>query len=487
LGKDPGPIHRWRDTAALSRFLQAPGNLDDASRLLLSDLPPKIQIDLKGKTGTDEELLNYNAHDARLSFELWKRYGHLWPEHEQQVACMTTEWGERGVTLDQTLARAYVEKCVSIMEEAQSRLPWFPKCRPTSPKGVKAECERLGIPVPPPKSKDEEGFELWFSEYADKAPWIAEMGRYRSANALKKRCETLLNRLRPDGRVRAELYYCGAWTGRWTSAGGVNFQNQRRKPFEGIEVRNVIIPADGRMLCVADLGQIEARIINGLAGNQKMIELLEQGFDPYQGTALQLSMWDGRSELKEEVRQVCKQAALSLGYGVGGERFAEIAGLEAQAAHDFVWRWRDANPEIVSLWGRMENTMRSRVGNDWGLRLPSGRMLRFGKIAESPRGELEAVVIRGDSPERFWGSRIAQAATQALARDVFAHGLLLLRDHPDVRVLFTSHDEVVTEVPKSRAEHCERDIAKALTTRPTWAPNLPLAAKTALLTAYKKA
>ena len=487
LGKDPGPIQRWRDTAALSRYLQAPGNLDDASRLLLPDLPPKVQIDLKDRPQTDEALLNYNAHDARLAFELWKRHGPLWPEHEQQLAGMTAAWGERGVTIDQQYARECVEKCVSIMEEAQGRLPWFPQYKPTSPKGVRAECERLGIPVPPPKSKDEEGFAQWCSQYADQAPWVVEMGRYRSANALKKRCETLLHRLRPDGRVRAELYYCGAWTGRWTSAGGVNFQNQRRKPFEGIEIRNVIIPAAGRTLCVADLGQIEARIINWLAGNPRMMDLLAQGFDPYQGTALQLSLWDGRSELSEAVRQVCKQAALSLGYGVGGDRFAEIAGLPAEAAHDFVWRWRDANPEIVSLWGRMENTMRARIGRDWGLLLPSGRMLRFGKISESLRGELEAVVIRGKSPERFWGSRIAQAATQALARDVFAQGLLRLQDLPDVHVLFTSHDEVVTEVPGFRAEDCERDIAKALTTRPVWALSLPLTAKTALLTAYEKA
>ncbi len=241
-------------------------------------------------------------------FELWKRHGPLWPEHEQQLAGMTAAWGERGVTIDQQYARECVEKCVSIMEEAQGRLPWFPQYKPTSPKGVRAECERLGIPVPPPKSKDEEGFAQWCSQYADQAPWVVEMGRYRSANALKKRCETLLHRLRPDGRVRAELYYCGAWTGRWTNAGGVNFQNQRRKPFEGIEIRNVIIPAAGRTLCVADLGQIEARIIHWLAGNQRMMDLLAQGFDPYQGTALQLSLWDGRCELSEAVRQVCKQA-----------------------------------------------------------------------------------------------------------------------------------------------------------------------------------
>ncbi|MCL4177947.1 MAG: hypothetical protein KJ072_09410 [Verrucomicrobia bacterium] len=42
------------------------------------------------------------------------------------------------------------------------------------------------------------------------------------------------------------------------------------------------------------------------------------------------------------------------------------AGFDALAAQDFVWRWRDANPEIVNLWGHMENTMRSRIGNDWG-------------------------------------------------------------------------------------------------------------------------
>jgi hypothetical protein len=62
----------------------------------------------------------------------------------------------------------------------------------------------------------------------------------------------------------------------------------------------------------------------------------------------------------------------------------------------------------------MENTMRARIGGGLGPVVAFRPELRFGKISESLRGELEAVVIRGKSPERFWGSRIAQAAHASL-------------------------------------------------------------------------
>jgi len=487
LGLDPGPVDKWADTASLCAYLQAPRKLEDGTPVLIPDLPPKMKVEIKGKQTADADTLEYNRHDARLCWELWNRYGCHWPVQELEIARLTVEWAERGTLIDEARAHEFLAKALAIQQEVADGLPWTPKLPPLSPKAVKRACEALGIPAPPKKTDNEDAFEEWVKTHGPVAPWITQLSRYRSASALAARIKKLIDRRRPDGRVRAELFYYGAWTGRWTSAGGINFQNQRRKPFEQIDVRSLIIPRTSCSLLVADLSQIEARVIQWLAGNHRFLDLIRSGLDPYQATALQLNLWDGKAQLAEDTRQLCKQAALSLGYGVGGEQFSDITGLDFSRACDFVTKWRSSNPEVTALWAKLEQAMRANLGGDFSLRLPAGRYLRFGKIAEGRKGELSAVTIRGQPPERFWGSKIAQAMTQAIARDIFAHGLLLVRRLDSVKVLFTSHDEVVAEVPTSESAELADQVKSALTTGPLWAPGLPLDSKVKILDRYTKA
>jgi hypothetical protein len=64
--------------------------------------------------------------------------------------------------------------------------------------------------------------------------------------------------------------------------------------------------------------------------------------------------------------------------------------------------------------------------------------------------------------------------TQAAARDVMAHGMLLA-DPAGYEILLTVHDELITETPDTD-EFTVDGLAGFMATVPDWAPGLPLAA-----------
>ena len=77
---------------------------------------------------------------------------------------------------------------------------------------------------------------------------------------------------------------------------------------------------------------------------------------------------------------------------------------------------------------------------------------------------------------------IAHNCTQAVARDVFAHNLLLVEDACH-RTLFTVHDEDVPEIPQDADA---TTITKLMSTTPPWIPGLPVGAETKETNRYLK-
>lgn len=138
------------------------------------------------------------------------------------------------------------------------------------------------------------------------------------------------------------------------------------------------------------------------------------------------------------------------------------------------------------------------------LRLPSGRALAYpgaradfvtddrfvqgyldeGETEDEARRRARRRRIRFESPagdqmvrESTYGGKIAENLTQAVARDVLAHAMLLIEDEP---IVMHVHDEAVAE------GDCVKSMELALTTVPDWARGLPLAAEVSTLERYWK-
>lgn len=124
--------------------------------------------------------------------------------------------------------------------------------------------------------------------------------------------QAFLNRVDDDGRVRDNLLFHGASTGRWAGAGvqPQNFPRGRVKMtkelFEDIAqgdlhllrllygrpmdlfssaLRGVIIPTPGFELFCGDFSSIEARVLLWLAGDSKGLKEYEEGVDTYKSMA----------------------------------------------------------------------------------------------------------------------------------------------------------------------------------------------------------
>lgn len=158
--------------------------------------------------------------------------------------------------------------------------------------------------------------------------------------------------------------------------------------------------------------------------------------------------------------------------------------------------WREAHPNIVNLWGGLEEIFRSaaestgreytygkfsaiREGQWLRLTMPSGRALCFPYPRVDDGGKLSFMGINQYS--RRWerittfGGKLAENVTQAGANDVFRHGAKLSDAH-GYPLVFPVHDELVCEVPDS-AEYSAEGLSKYMATVPAWAKGLPLAAE----------
>jgi len=296
--------------------------------------------------------------------------------------------------------------------------------------------------------------------------------------------------------------YFGAHTGRFSGSGGnLNLQNLPREETFGINLRNLISTKEGKRLVVADLSQIEVRTLCWLAGDRNMLTEIEECDDIYEAFAIRFGQWEKENgPLKQDpkLRHKIKAMVLGCGYGAGKKRFAEMSGMtqtEAGAAVDLyrssmdsVTRlWREFNNDIVGAYNLSEQGMPTPFTVD----LPNGRVLDYGMISadnvEGGRIQHTAYFPKGVKmvPIKLWGGFIAENASQALARDIFAD-MLVRVSNAGHNVIMHVHDEIVVEADADKAEDALADILSIMSTPPEWIADLPLAAEGTTLTRYTK-
>jgi hypothetical protein len=239
-------------------------------------------------------------------------------------------------------------------------------------------------------------------------------------------------------------------------------------------------------------------VINTLAGDREMVDLLKQGMDPYEAQARVDGSYDGEMSLKDydkingtHIRQHKKVDVLGMGYGAGPDKVKIIAktlaGLdlpldEVRAA---VYKFRSRR-FIPDLWNSLENDMRSAAGGDYTIELPSGRVMTYRDVKNY--GSLSAVIPRQGKMMRlkFWGGTLAENVTQAAARDVFMDRVLAVHEYGLLDILRV-HDELVTLLDEETAETDFTALLRIFSTAPAWWQDLPVRADGHICKRYKKA
>ena len=292
------------------------------------------------------------------------------------------------------------------------------------------------------------------------------------------------------------------------------------KPLDAIAtaLRGCLIPAQGKAFVVRDLSQIEARVIAWLAGQDDLLTVFEGGTDVYVYMQHKLGL---------PSRQASKAATLGLGFGMGPKHFVDYAltygvVVSLQESEAMVKDWRAANHFIQAFWYRLGDVATdllrafrgaasitrsanqhiaftvSRARNGTTLLtmlLPSGRRLyyRNARLVRDPDKGRDSIVYEGVdtytkkwTDVRTWGSKLAENATQAVARDVIIEAGLRVDKRNFGDLVLSVHDELIFEVDNDLALARALQIKLEIDKRPSWAPDLPVASEGTIMGRYGK-
>jgi DNA polymerase len=137
----------------------------------------------------------------------------------------------------------------------------------------------------------------------------------------RTRAQRLLD-ISTRGALPVPLDYYRAHTGRIQASKGqaINMQNLKRKSF----LRKAIMAPDGYTCVVADLSQIEARVLAWLAGYDELLGIFQSGEDVYATFGAGMFGVPGMTkDSHPDLRQSAKSAVLGAGYGLGWRSFAQ--------------------------------------------------------------------------------------------------------------------------------------------------------------------
>jgi hypothetical protein len=571
-------------------------------------------------------MLQYGRHDAQNCWMLWDKHGAKWPEFERNLSQQTIDQGRHGLRIDIAALDQGIAQLQQVIFVALQNLPWIKRGKkPASPIGIAEECKMAGIPPPPVKAHNPEAAQEWEDRYAPLFKFVFALKNIRKAKKTLATLETIKLRIRDDETVAFSLKYAGAHTLRWAGDSGWNLQNMNKEPLlidsdhsfifdfklqrplveefqkeiDGkaavgvlkngtsfFDIRGLIIARPGMKLGPVDLAQIEPRVLNYLAGNTELLDMLRQGMAIYEAHARKTMGWT-TGELKtlnKALYQLAKIRVLGLGYGCGWEKLITIAAkpdfgcidltegdeqfaiaaavdhlTHARVKHKDKWiyasaplgveviidplafthgeeeqrcvfvktlrkrrgvgmevllpfpvygmrarvtvnEFRASNPLIMELHQLLEAKLRESVGGDLVVEGPHGGKLTYRDVWQERRKKKDKetgetyektvyTALIGGFREILYGGLLCENLVQWVARMIFAelqlnlHRKLQAEDSRQ-RVLFTVHDEAVTEVldTPGRLKQLEADMSIS----PAWIPDIPLGAEAHIVTRYCK-
>jgi DNA polymerase I-like protein with 3'-5' exonuclease and polymerase domains len=246
-----------------------------------------------------------------------------------------------------------------------------------------------------------------------------------------------------DGRVHTNFKAHGAETGRFSSS-DPNLQNIPSSGQYGKLIRNLFVAPPGYKLVVADYSQIEPRVIAAFSNDPIMVNNYLNGGDIY--TAI--------GETMGVDRKAGKVLVLSIAYGVGPEKIAQSIGCSVTDAKDLLNRFEEQFNDISKYKAKVIRQATGRAPTPY-VETIFGRRRYIPELKSRERG-LKARADRQAFNTVIQGSA-ADLMKLAMVR---AHSCFV--DEPDVNVVLTVHDELVTVAREDLAEETAEAIRASM-------------------------
>ena len=307
-------------------------------------------------------------------------------------------------------------------------------------------------------------------------------------------------------------YYGAHGTGRMSGGDKMNWQNFGR----GGKLRKAVIAPPGCVLVVGDSANIEARLLDYVAGQEDAVEVYrlndaKLGPDTYCVLAGKIYGKVVDKEKDPEERQMGKIAKLGLGYGMAARKFMDAVRVQTKGkitpdlnmSEKVVSVYRNTHSHVVALWRRAEQALEFIakgiegkpvdprgivVTCKEGLLLPNGMKIRYPDLKKEFNQEKqfeEWTFWNGKSRENIYGGKVVENIIQALARIVVMDQTLEINKL--IRVVMSVHDEAVACVLKEYGEKALRYVLKCMRVPPAWAPDLPLNSEGGIAVSYGEA
>jgi DNA polymerase bacteriophage-type len=455
------PVERWRDTMVQGMAHSLPGGLEklgeicglrdeeakikDGKKLIQLFCKPMPKNSKLRRATRDthpaewQRFLEYARNDITSMRAIAKRLP-VWNVRGQELALwhLDQRINDRGFQCDVELARQAIRAAAAAQATLRDRVRGETEGAVSSATQrdqlLKFILEEHGVELPD-LTGDTLKRRLEDPELPESVKILIAI-RLEAGMASSSKYKALANAVSPDGRLRNSLQFAGASrTGRW--AGRVfQPQNMKRPDMEQEEidlaieaikadaldlvtdepmralanvVRGCIVAPEGKKLCIADLSNIEGRMLVWLAGEDWKLKAFSE-FDAGRGHDMYKVAY-GRAfnvdpgAVDKGQRQIGKVQELALGYegGVGAFlTFAAVYQMDLDALADAVWSsasgpalhdagrmhewvvkkkrstfgltrevwiacevlkslWREAHPRVVELWADAASAVRSAV------------------------------------------------------------------------------------------------------------------------------
>lgn len=300
-----------------------------------------------------------------------------------------------------------------------------------------------------------------------------------------------------------------------------------------VSMKGFIRAIDGHELIDVDYSQIEARVLAWLARCEWLLQAFRDKKDPYIKFAAEHMYRDTKYEdyfdpktskpwkkgPYARKRQIAKSAVLGAGFGLGKPKFVEYCDnsdliITLEEASETIDAYRNAHPEIVTLWKRFENAAIMAVANPGqtveiggtGVKFYTWHIdsERYWLVRQDPSGscqhyyrpKIQLVQRYGRTQEQLtfrtewngksyrestYGGKLVENCVQKIARDILVEGgrEAEAAGYPTVMLV---HDSNVT-MPKI-GHGSPEELAKLMCTHKAWYTDLPIEAEAGRMQRY---
>lgn len=519
---------KMNEGKALIRYFSIPCKPTKTNGMRTRNLP---HHDLE-KWSTFKE---YNQRDVETEMEIKKKLTAFpIPQSEWENYWIDQIINDRGILIDEVLVDSAIKFDEILRNENMDRAIELTGLEnPNSPLQLKEWLNKKGLEIDSLAKKDVESA---LKNVEGDIKEVLELRQELSKSSVRK-YDAMKNVKGKDNRARGLIQFYGAnRTGRY-SGRLIQGQNLRRnnlkdldlarslvknRDYETMEIlyespsdilsqliRTAFIPKEGTRFIISDFSAIEARVLAWLAGEQWVLDAFKNGEDIYCRTASRMfGVPVEKHGVNGNLRQKGKIATLACGYQGALGALKAMGGIEMGLSEDelqsIVDSWREANPNIVSLWWDIDSVVkrvvktRSKeeyknlvISYEKGIlfiQLPSKRRLAYpkAKIGMNRFGG-ESIVYEGIVVGNKWdkiesyGGKFVENIVQAIARDILAETMMRL-EKKGLNIVMHIHDEVVIESDSSSIE----EVNQIMSLVPSWAHGLILDADGFESEFYKK-